>query len=286
MRWQCRDRGFDLESRTVVMGILNVTPDSFSDGGRYAEPAAAIEHAQRLATEGAEILDLGAESTRPGSLPVPAAEQLRRLLPVITALAGDASLCLSVDTRDAEVAREAVAAGAAIVNDVSALGDPRMAEVVAKSGAGLVLMHMQGTPETMQKNPSYRDAPAEVTAWLADRMEHAVAAGIERERVALDIGIGFGKAIEHSLELVARLDELAALGRPVVVGASRKSFLGRILDLPVDQRVEAGLAVAAIAVDRGARIVRTHDVTATLRTVRIADAIAEARRVSARRRSA
>lgn len=286
MHWRCRDRSFDLESRTLVMGIVNVTPDSFSDGGRFAEPAAAIEHAHRLAAEGAEILDIGAESTRPGSLPVPAAEQLRRLLPVIAALANETSICLSVDTRDAEVALESIAAGAACVNDISALGDPRMPDVVARSGAGLVLMHMQGTPETMQRNPIYQDAPAEVRSWLAGRIERAIEAGIDRECLALDPGIGFGKAIAHTLELIARLDELATLGRPVVVGASRKSFLGRILDLPVDQRVEAGIAVAAIAVDRGARIVRTHDVAPTLRAVRTADAIAQARRASVRPSSA
>ena len=292
--WRCRERGFDLGGRTLVMGIVNVTPDSFSDGGRYLDPAAAIAHGRRLIAEGAEIVDLGAESTRPGAEPVPAEEQLRRLLPVVEALAAEGA-CISVDTSSAAVARQALSAGAAIVNDVTALGDPEMARVAADAGAGVVLMHMRGTPRTMQHDPRYEDAAREVTEWLGARLESARRAGVEVERVALDPGIGFGKTPRHNFELLARLEELAALGRPVVVGVSRKSFLGKgagaaaagagaaiehapLLDLPPDQRLEGGLAATAIAVFLGAQIVRTHDVAATVRAVRIAEQLRAARR--------
>ena len=277
MVWRCRDRWFDLETRSLVMGVVNVTPDSFSDGGRYAAPEAALAHARRLLAEGADLLDVGGESTRPGSQPVPADEQWRRIAPVIGPLADQDRAVISVDTADATVARRALDAGARIVNDVTALGDPAMAGVVAGAGAGLVLMHMRGTPADMQKDPRYQDAAAEVAAYLARRLEVAVAAGIATERVALDPGIGFGKAVRHSLELLARLETLTALGRPILVGVSRKSVLGQILDLPVDQRLEGGLAAAAVAVFLGARIVRAHDVAATVRAVRVADALRAAR---------
>jgi len=313
--WRCRERGFDLDGRTLVMGIVNVTPDSFSDGGRYLDPAAAIAHGRGLIAEGAEVVDLGAESTRPGAEPVPAEEQLRRLLPAVAALAADGA-CVSVDTASAAVARQALAAGAAIVNDVTALGDPEMARVAAEAGAGVVLMHMRGTPRTMQHDPRYDDAAREIAEWLGARLESARRAGVEAERVALDPGIGFGKTARHNFELLARLEELAALGRPVVVGVSRKSFLGKSgaagagagaagagsgasagaesaaragvpgsgagrephPDLPPDQRLEGGLAATAIAVFLGARIVRTHDVAATVRAVRIAEQLRAARR--------
>ena len=258
------------------MGVVNVTPDSFSDGGRYAAPDAAIDHARRLLGEGADLLDVGGESTRPGSQPVSAAEQWRRIGPVIEALARDGAP-LSVDTASAEVAERALTAGARIVNDVTALSDPAMAGVVAASGAGLVLMHMRGTPADMQRDPRYRDAPAEVAAFLAGRLEVALAAGIRREAIALDPGVGFGKAARHSLEVLARLDALTALGRPVLIGVSRKSFIGQILDLPADQRLEGSLAAAAIAVFLGAGIVRAHDVAATVRAVRVAEALRKAR---------
>jgi dihydropteroate synthase len=318
--WRCRERAFDLGERTLVMGIVNVTPDSFSDGGRYLDPAAAIAHARRLMAEGAEVVDLGAESTRPGAEPVPAEEQLRRLLPVVEALAAEGA-CISVDTASAAVARQALSAGAAIVNEVTALGDPEMARVVTEAGAGIVLMHMRGTPRTMQHDPRYDDAAREVAEWLGTRLAGARRAGIEAERVALDPGIGFGKTARHNFELLARLEEMVALGRPVVVGVSRKSFLGKqgaagagagasssadmsaagtsssagagasgsasssamreraaLPDLPADQRLEGGLAATAVAVFLGARIVRTHDVAATVRAVRIADQLRAARR--------
>jgi dihydropteroate synthase len=278
MIWRCRGRVFDLAARTAVMGIVNVTPDSFSDGGHAFAPADAIAHARRLLDEGADLLDVGAESTRPGAAPVPATEQVRRLAPVLDALAA-AGACVSVDTSSAEVARDALARGAHVVNDVRALADPGLAAVVRASGAGLVLMHMQGTPATMQQDPRYEDVGREVRAWLAGRLEAAQAAGIEPESIVLDPGIGFGKGQRHNLELLARLDEWDG-DRPVLVGLSRKSFLGRALDLPVDQRLEGGLAATAIAVFLGARVIRTHDVAATVRAVRIAEALRAARRTA------
>ncbi len=281
MIWRCRDREFDLSARTLVMGVVNVTPDSFSDRGRYFAPGAAVAHARRLLAEGADLLDLGAESTRPGSAPVPAAEQIRRLAPVLEALADPPGACVAVDTASAQVAEFALARGARVVNDVTALGDPGMAERVRAAGAGLVLMHMAGSPGTMQRDPRYGDVASEVGAHLAGRLAAAVAAGIAPEAVALDPGIGFGKTVEHNLQLLARLGELAGTGRPLLVGVSRKSFLGKTLDLPVDQRLEGGLAATAVAVFLGARVVRTHDVAATVRAVRIADALRAARRAPA-----
>ncbi len=256
---RCRDRLLDCSARTLVMGIVNVTPDSFSDGGRYLEPEAAIARCLELEAEGADILDLGAESTRPGSQPVPAAEQIRRLEPVLRALAGrreaaaptltrpEAAL-VSVDTRSAAVAARALELGAHMINDVSALSDPGMATSVAASGAALVLMHMQGTPATMQDAPRYEDVAREVAGYLGERMAVARGAGVAEECLAVDPGIGFGKSAAHSLELLARLDELARLGRPVLVGASRKRFLAALLgEAPVERRLEASLAAAVIA---------------------------------------
>jgi len=260
------------------MGILNLTPDSFSDGSRYADPPAAIAHARQLVAEGADLIDLGAESTRPGAPPVPAAEQIRRLAPLLAALAATLEIVVSVDTSSAEVAAMALAAGARIVNDVTALGDPAMAGVVAGAGAGLVLMHIRGVPATMQSDPRYGDAAAEVAAALRDRLARARAAGIAESSIALDPGIGFGKTARHNFELLARLEEIAALGRPVLVGVSRKSFLAAPEPLALDQRLEAGLAATAVSVFLGARIVRTHDVAPTVRAVRIADALRDARR--------
>ena len=277
-RWRCRDLVFDLSERVRVMGILNVTPDSFSDGGRFLDPATALERAREMTGEGAEIVDVGAESTRPGSQPVAADEQWRRLEPVVTALAADPALCVSVDTASARVAELALAAGARIINDVSALGDPDMAAVVARSGAGLVLMHMRGTPASMQQDPRYQDVVGEVADFLTARLERARAANVAEECTALDPGIGFGKTAAHNHQLIAGLSQLTALGRPVLVGISRKSFLKEPLALGVDQRLEAGLAATAIAVFQGATIVRTHDVAATVRAVRAAEALAGARR--------
>ncbi len=278
MRWTCGTRSFDLEQRALVMGVINLTPDSFSVGGRFADPAAAVAHARTMVDEGADLLDLGAESTRPGSSPVSPDEQWRRLEHVLRALSADGRACLSVDTSSAKVASLAIEAGAEIINDVTAMGDPGMAGVLARSTVGVVLMHMQGTPATMQSAPRYEDCAREVTAFLGTKLEQAERAGVARSRVALDPGIGFGKTVRHNLELIARVGEIASLGRPVVVGASRKGFLGHLLELPVDQRLEGALAAHAVAIFQGARIVRTHDVAATSRSARIALALAGARR--------
>jgi len=289
MIWRCREHTFDLTSRTLVMGILNVTPDSFSDGGKYVEPAAAIARGREMLAQGADLIDLGGESTRPGSRPVPAEEQWRRLGPVIAGLRREApSACLSVDTASAEVARRALEAGCHVVNDVTAMGDPAMPGVVAAGGAGVVLMHMQGVPATMQDAPRYDDVVREVGGFLETRRAAAHAAGIADERIAFDPGVGFGKAVRHSMTLLSNLDRIAAAGRPVLIGVSRKSFIGRVLtdparamgpeggqvDMgPLDARLEGGLAATGVAVLLGARIVRTHDVPATRRAVVVAETL-------------
>jgi dihydropteroate synthase len=277
--WRCRGRSFDLDARPLVMGVVNVTPDSFSDGGRYLDPTLAVAHARRLLEEGADLLDLGAESTRPGAEPVSAVEQWRRLEPVVATLCREGDACLSIDTASAEVAERALEAGAHVVNDVTALAEPRMAGIVARAGAGVVLMHMRGDPRTMQRDPRYGDVAAEVRGWLQDRAARAMDFGVAEESIVLDPGIGFGKTLEHNLQLLARLDELAALGRPVLVGASRKSFLGRLLAAEPDERLEGGLAAAAVAVYAGAAIVRTHDISATVRAIVVAAALRAARRL-------
>jgi dihydropteroate synthase len=245
-----------------VMGIVNVTPDSFSDGGRYLDPQQAIEHALELEREGAAILDIGGESTRPGAEPVSLDEELRRVVPVLEALAGRASAVqLSIDTAKAAVARAALDAGATFVNDVTALrGDPEMAEVIARSGADCCLMHMLGEPRTMQHDPHYDDVVGEVKAFLEARMAFAIAAGIEERRIVLDPGIGFGKKLEHNLELLRRLDEFLTLGRPVSIGTSRKSFLGRLTGRTVGDRIAGTIATNVLAYERGARVFRVHDV--------------------------
>jgi dihydropteroate synthase len=253
------------------MGILNVTPDSFSDGGRFVSPAAAIEQGLALADEGADLLDVGAESTRPGSQGVPAAEQIRRLAPVLEGLK---HLAISVDTASAEVAAYALGHGAVIVNDVTALSDPGMAGVVAAAGAGLVLMHMRGTPRTMQANPQYEDVVATVERFLRERLAAALAAGVDPECVALDPGLGFGKSAGHNVALLAATARLAAIGRPLLVGASRKGFLGQLtLAGEARDRLEASLAAATLATYLGASILRVHDVAGTLRAVQVAAAV-------------
>ena len=256
------------------MGVVNVTPDSFSDGGRHLEPSAAIAAARRMFDEGAAIVDVGGESTRPGSTGVSAAEELGRVLPVLEELEG---LPISIDTAKAEVARHALELGAALVNDVTALrGDPALAELVAESGAYLCLMHMQGEPRTMQTHPSYDDVAAEVAAFLEERLRFAIDAGIEEERICLDPGIGFGKTVEQNFELIRRLDVLTALGRPVVVGFSRKSSLGRILGDPgaTTGPLSASLAAAVAAYDHGATIIRAHDVLEHVEALKVAEAVA------------
>jgi dihydropteroate synthase len=258
----------------LVMGIVNVTPDSFSDGGLFLDAGAAIEHGLQLAGEGADMVDVGGESTRPGAEPVGLREELDRVLPVVEGLAERARashprLQISVDTSKAGVARAALEAGASLINDVSALrADAEMAEVVAGSGARCCLMHMRGTPRTMQQDPTYEDVVDDVRAFLEERLEFAVAAGIERERILLDPGIGFGKTEAHNLQLLRRLDELAAIGQPLLVGTSRKGFLGRILERTAaavrqdgpSGRLAATIASNVLAYERGASVFRVHDV--------------------------
>lgn len=275
--WRIGDRAFDCSERTLVLGILNVTPDSFSDGGVFVSERAAIDHAVDMATQGADIIDVGGESTRPGSDPVTAREEIGRVVPIVELLVAQlAGVPISVDTRKAEVAEAALGAGAIAVNDVSAGADPRMFEVVSEHEAALVLMHMKGEPKTMQEAPHYDDVVGEVREYLAERVEAAVFAGIEPERIAIDPGIGFGKDLGHNLTLMHHLDALLELGRPVLVGPSRKRFIGDLLDLPADQRVEGTAAAVAWMVARGAHAVRVHDVQAIARVVRVIDAIARA----------
>jgi dihydropteroate synthase len=245
-----------------IMGVVNVTPDSFSDGGRYLEARAAIEHGLELEAEGAAILDVGGESTRPGADPVSDDEELRRVIPVIEGLIErGAGARISIDTSKASVAARALQAGATLVNDVTALrADPDMAGAVAAAGAECCLMHMLGDPRTMQDNPHYDDVVGDIKAFLAERMAFAVEAGIAEERILLDPGIGFGKTVHHNLDLLRRLGEFLDLGRPVVIGTSRKSFLGRLTGREAQERVAATVATNVLAYERGARVFRVHDV--------------------------
>lgn len=269
-----RGRRFALGRRTWLMGVVNVTPDSFSDGGRYFDPEMAVAHGLRLASEGADILDIGGESTRPGSLPVTEPEELRRILPVVRTLRKKTAVLLSVDTTKAVVARAALEAGADIVNDTSAFRfDPAMPGEIARSGAGVILMHMRGTPLTMQDSPRYADLLGEVGAFLGERISLAEAAGIPRERIIVDPGIGFGKTFEDNLVILRRQEVFHALGRPLLLGFSRKAFLGRILGAPPDERLEGTIAAAVLSVGRGAHILRVHDVGPVARAVRAAEAI-------------
>jgi dihydropteroate synthase len=267
-------RVLELGERTAIMGIVNVTPDSFSDGGAFFDPAAAIAHGLALAAEGADILDVGGESTRPGAAPVSEQEELRRVVPVVRELAARSGVPVSIDTTKAAVAAAALAAGASVVNDVSALRlDPALGALVARSGAALIIMHMQGTPRTMQQAPHYDDLLGEVIAGLAAGIDRAAAAGVDPERIVVDPGIGFGKTLEHNLELLDRVGELAALGRAILVGPSRKAFIGRLLDAPPAERVEGTIAACCCAAARGAHLVRVHDVAAVRRALRVLDAI-------------
>jgi dihydropteroate synthase len=275
--WRCRDVRLDVYRRTHVMGILNVTPDSFFDGGRFADPEAALERGLEMVADGADVVDVGGESTRPGAEPVSADEEAARVLPVIEALAGKLSVPISIDTTKAGVAQAALDAGAVIVNDVSALrADVAMAGVVARSGAGVVLMHMLGEPRTMQKDPRYRDVVADVSRALAGWAGDAEAAGIEHDRIVVDPGIGFGKTLEHNLLLLRHIDALGALEYPVLVGPSRKSFMGLALGLPAEERLEATAGAVAWCVAQGAHLVRVHDVKEMVRVVRMVEAIRDA----------
>jgi dihydropteroate synthase len=269
-------KGRDILSggRPLIMGIVNVTSDSFYDGGRYLEPERAIAHAVDLVEQGADLIDIGAESTRPGAVPIDEQDELDRVIPVIEGVARRVAVPISVDTMKARVAQRAVDAGASMVNDVSALRfDAGMAEVVAQSGAGVVLMHMQGTPQTMQQAPQYQNVVAEVTGFFEERLQAAMRAGIEKSHIVLDPGIGFGKLLSHNLVLLTQLSSFAMFDRPLLVGLSRKAFIGQIIDRPVAHREWGTAAAVAIAVERGADILRVHDVAMMADVVKVASAL-------------
>lgn len=265
---------FQLElTRPHVMGIVNVTPDSFSDGGKYSSTASAVEHGLQLIAEGADILDIGGESTRPGAQPVSLDDELQRVIPVIEALSAVTSVPLSIDTYKPEVMRAAILAGADIVNDISALREDGALEIVANSSAGVCLMHMQGVPQTMQINPTYGDVVAEVKQFLSDRVDTCLVHGIVKERILLDPGFGFGKTTAHNVALIQHLDSLAELGFPLLVGLSRKSVLGKIAGGDELQRLHAGLAASVVSAMKGAKIVRVHDVKATVDALKVVTAV-------------
>ena len=272
----CAGRPLDL-SRPRVMGILNVTPDSFSDGGLFDSVAQAVGHAAHMVEEGAAIIDVGGESTRPGAAEVPVDEELRRVIPVIDALHDSLDVPVSIDTRKPEVMQAAVAAGAGLINDVTALQTPGAIKLAAQLGVPVCLMHMQGTPESMQDQPSYADVVTEVKGFLLERAEVCMQHGIDRKNILLDPGFGFGKTTTHNLQLLQQLEQLVATGFPVLVGLSRKSMIGQVLGLPVDQRLYAGLALAVLAAWQGAAIVRCHDVRQTREAILMCQAVRDAR---------
>ncbi|MCI0483089.1 MAG: dihydropteroate synthase [candidate division NC10 bacterium] len=274
---RCRRFSLDVSARTRIMGVLNVTPDSFSDGGRYLDPGRAVEHAHQMVEEGADLIDVGGESTRPGSLPVSAEEELRRILPPLRHLVDKLPVPVSVDTTKADVAAAVLAEGADLINDISGLGfDPRVASVVAGAGAGLILGHIRGTPRTMQQDLRYTDLLVDVREYLKERILLAETAGVHPEAIMVDPGIGFGKSVEHNLLLLKCLPALHGLKKPILVGPSRKSFIGKVLDLPVEERGEGTAAAVAVAIWQGAHIVRVHDVRSMVRVARMTQAIREA----------
>lgn len=277
MRLRCSDRDLSLD-RTAIMGVLNVTPDSFSDGGLWFDTERAIAHAFDMVEEGADIIDIGGESTRPGAAPVAADDELARVLPVIEKLAGNIDVPISIDTRKPEVARRAIDAGAAILNDTGGeAGDREMDEVAAETGAAIVVMHSRGTPRDMTSLTEYDDLVRDVASWLRRRAEELESGGVDRSAIAVDPGIGFAKAPAQNLELLRGLDHVVRLGYPVTVGTSRKSFIGAVLDTPEDERLEGTAATVAWAIAKGAHIVRVHDVGPMVRVARMTEAIAGAR---------
>ncbi|MGE5840987.1 MAG: dihydropteroate synthase, partial [Deltaproteobacteria bacterium] len=264
----------DLSLRTYVMGVINVTPDSFSDGGQFFDKGRAIEQGLQLAADGADLIDIGGESTRPYSREISAEEEMNRVIPVIEALSREITIPISIDTLKAQVAREALRCGASMVNDISALrSDPEMAAVAAEAGVPVILMHMKGTPSDMQVNPTYDDVTAEIIAFLTGAIDQAMSSGIRRERIIVDPGIGFGKTFDHNLEILRELGRFRCLGAPVLVGSSRKAFIGRILDKEVHERDIGTMATVAAAVMNGAHIVRVHNVKQAVETVKVIDAI-------------
>ncbi len=274
MLFRARHFEFIFPRPALVMGVVNVTPDSFSDGGKFLDADAAVAHALELTAQGAEILDVGGESTRPGAGPVAEAGELRRVLPVIEQLARRVKIPISIDTVKPAVARAALAAGASIVNDVAAhREDDAMWRTVAESGAGYICMHARGTPRTMQDNPVYTDVVREVGQFFEERRRRLSACGIAADQVVLDVGIGFGKTMEHNLQLLARLRSFTTMARPLLVGVSRKSFIGKLLGAGLSERLPASLACAGLAVVSGAQIIRAHDVAETVQAVRMAEAV-------------
>jgi len=268
---------FGIGVRTAVMGVLNVTPDSFYDGGRFRDAGAAVERAAQMAAEGADIIDVGGESTRPGADPVPADEEASRVVPVIERLVQRLDVPVSIDTCKASVAERALDAGARMLNDVGGLRlDPEMARVAAQHDAAVVIMHMKGTPRDMQLNPTYEDVIGEITEFLRRSIGLAVEAGVREERIIVDPGIGFGKRPEHNIEILARLGEFRSLGRPIMVGTSRKSFIGGILGVPAEERLMGTMATVALAIREGASVVRVHDVKEAVQVARVADAVCAA----------
>jgi len=274
MQFHARQFEFAFPRPALVMGVVNVTPDSFSDGGKFLDVDAAVARALELAAQGAEILDIGGESTRPGAEPVTEAEELRRVLPVIGRLAGRVHIPISVDTLKPAVARAALAAGACIINDVAAhREDSLMWEIVAEFKAGYVCMHARGTPRTMQGNPVYRDVVREVGEFFQERLERLNASGIAAERILLDVGVGFGKTAEHNLQLLANLRSFTTMARPLLIGVSRKSFIGKLLGADLDKRLPGSLACACLAIEAGAQVIRAHDVAETVQAVRMTEAV-------------
>lgn len=265
---------YDLSTRTLVMGILNVTPDSFSDGGKFLEYSAALSQAKKMVEEGVDIIDIGGESSRPGAEPVSLKEELARVIPVIESLAPEIERPISIDTYKAEVARQALDAGADMVNDISGLRmDEKMAQLVAERNVPVVIMHIQGTPRNMQDNPQYEDVVGEIIAFFRERIEVALEAGVKKERIIIDPGIGFGKTVEHNLQIMHSLSQFKSLGRPILLGTSRKSFIGAVLDLSVEERLEGTAATLAYGISQGADIIRVHDVKEAVRVARMTDAI-------------
>ncbi len=275
----CRGKILDLSSRTLIMGILNVTPDSFSDGGLYADAEQAVLHAREMVAAGADIIDIGGESTRPGAEPLSEEEELRRIVPVIERLSAENAVPMSVDTYKSAVAIKALRAGASIVNDISGLRfSPDMAHVAADHGAAVVIMHIKGTPRDMQQNPVYDDVIGEIYSYLGEGLEIADRAGVDRERILVDPGIGFGKALEHNLAILDRLDEFRGLGRPIVLGTSRKKFIGAVLGVSVpEERTDGTAATVSLGIERGASVVRVHDVRRMSQVARMTDAIVRSR---------
>ena len=283
MRLDCNGKFLDL-SRPQVMGVHNITPDSFSDGGDFFDPQRALDRALQMQDEGAAVIDVGGESTRPGAGPVSASDELQRVIPVIDALQAQLTVPISIDTRKPEVMQAAVAAGAGLINDVNALRAPGALEAARASAVPVCLMHMHGDPRTMQADPHYADVVAEVKTFLLQRVAACEAAGIGRQRLLLDPGFGFGKTVEHNLQLLARLEELATTGLPVVVGLSRKSMIGKLLGLDIAERLPASIALAVLAVERGARLVRAHDVAATWQALQMQAALQRVQQVETAQR--